>query len=812
MKKNKALRFIKKYLSIAGQFVRRYWLHIISVGLLLIGGFALWATTLQLPPLDSAENIQVAESTKIYDRTGKVVLFDVHTDFRRTIITSDQMSPFIRKAAVAIEDENFYNHNGIEVTSFLRAVIKDVLSLQFSQGGSTITQQVIKNALLTREKSITRKVKEWILALKLEKIMSKEDILTLYLNTIPYGGNIYGIEEASRVYFGKQAKDLTLAEAAYLAALPQAPTYYSPYGNHRDALDTRKNLVLSQMLKNDLINQDEYAAAKAEQVTFAPASNSSIKAPHFVMFVREQLEDMFKDQNIEEGGYKIITTLDYDLQAQAEEIVKRKALSNTTEFKASNAAMVAVEPGTGDILTMVGSRDYFDKDIDGNYNIATALRQPGSSFKPIVYAAAFEKGYQPETVLMDVPTEFNSSCHPGDESSDCYSPENYDHIFRGPVSLRNALAQSINIPAVKLLYLVGMNNAIDLAESMGISTLTDPDRYGLSLVLGGGEVKLLDMTTAYATLANDGAYVPYRAILEIQDKNGKTIYKAPEPEPKQVLASDAARKVSDVLSDNVARTPLYGSNSPLYFPGKTVAAKTGTTNDYRDAWILGYTPYIAVGAWAGNNDNSSMEKKISGLIVAPMWNEYMQKALAGHDNEPFEAPEPLPEDIKPVLRGDWQSGGVHDILYWVNKADPLGPVPANPARDPEFKNWEAGVQGWLNGGGAATITNFPSGTTGTGSGSANWNVSISAPSSQTEYNPDAQIPVVLSFTPGFVPERADVYINNTFVGSFNKSPFVFSFIPSDVKNLKKKNTLKVSVYDQAGNKVDAQSTFNVLDN
>lgn len=792
MKRHAALRTTKKYISIVQQFIHHYLLHIISIGLLLVGGFALWATTLELPPLNSADNIQISESTKIYDKTGKVVLFDVHTDFRRTIVTADEMSPFIRKAAVAIEDENFYSHNGIKISSIIRAMLNSALNLGFTQGGSTITQQVIKNALLTREKSITRKVKEWILALKLEKIMSKEDILTLYLNTIPYGGNIYGIEEASRVYFSKQAKDLTLAEAAYLAALPQAPTYYSPYGSHRKELDSRKNLVLAQMNKNGFITQQEYKDTLSEEVTFAPATNSSIKAPHFVMYVREKLEELFKDQSIEEGGYKVITTLDYDLQATAEEIVKRKALSNTTEFNASNAAMVAIEPNTGSILTMVGSRDYFDKEIDGNFNIATALRQPGSSFKPVVYAAAFEKGYQPETALFDVPTEFSTSCRPTDPTT-CYNPENYDHLFRGPMNLRNALAQSINIPAVKLLYLVGIDNAINLAEKMGITTLNDPRRYGLSLVLGGGEVKLLDMVDAYATFAADGMHYAPRAILEIQDNNGKVIYKAPEPQGTQALSNDSARKISSILSDNTARAPLYGTNSQLHFPGKTVAAKTGTTNDYRDAWIIGYTPYIAVGTWAGNNDNSSMEKKISGLIVAPMWNEFMQKVLANHNNEPFLAPSPLPDDIDPIIAGNWQVAGAHTLL---------------PKNNPQHDLWEEGIQEWLRTSGSDLINTQPASTTD--STTSSWSVTITAPSSHTEYNPAAQIPVVLSINGGITPERADVYLNNTFVGSFNKAPFVFSLTPSDVKNLKKKNTLKVSVYDQTGTRKDTESVLNII--
>jgi membrane peptidoglycan carboxypeptidase len=359
---------------------------------------------------------------------------------------------------------------------------------------------------------------------------------------------------------------------------------------------------------------------------------------------------------------------------------------------------------------------------------------------------------------------------------------------------------------VKLLYLVGINDSIGLAERMGITTLIDPKRYGLSLVLGGGEVKLLDLVSVYGTFAADGQHYPYRSILEIQDKNSKTIYKAPELDVKQVLSENSARLISDILSDDVARSPLYGTHSKLYFPGKTVAAKTGTTNDYRDAWILGYTPYIAVGAWAGNNDNSSMEKKISGLIVAPMWNEFMQKALADHDNEPFEAPNPIDPDLKPILAGNWRAEGAHTILYSIDKNNPLGPTPSNPARDPQYKLWETGVQNWL-GGNSILIGNTS--LDGSGGSTGSWSASITAPSSNNEYNPDAQIPIVVTFSGVVTPERADVYVNNNFVGSFNKSPFVFSFVPSDVKGLKSTNTLKVTVYDQSGVKKDATSSFKV---
>lgn len=796
---------LKKVLHHTYSILKNNLPYVIGSILIIFGAIALWAMTLEIPPLDSADNLQVTESTKIYDRTGKVVLFDLHKNFRRTIVPAEEMSPFLRQAAVAIEDENFYTHNGIQITSIIRAVFANILNLGYSQGGSTITQQVIKNALLTREKTITRKVKEWVLALKLEKIMSKEDILTLYLNTSPYGGSVYGVEEASRVFFSKDAKDLDLAESAYIAALPQAPTYYSPFGSHRKELDARKNLVLKQMLKNGFIDEKQYEESKSKVVVFSTQENSSIKAPHFVMEVREQLAEAFGEDTIEEGGLKVITSLDYELQQKAEEIVKKWAPINEQKYKASNAAILSIDPNTGEIITMVGSRDYFDKKIDGNYNVVTALRQPGSTFKPIVYAAAFNRGYEPETVVFDVPTEFSTSCDTNPES--CYSPENYDGKFRGPMSLRSALAQSINIPAVKMLYLVGMNNAIKLAESLGITTLTDPSRYGLSLVLGGGEVKMTDLVGAYGVFATGGEKTDLVSILKIEDKNGKVL-KENKPELKRILPEETANKINSVLSDNVARTPSYGANSPLNFPGRSVAVKTGTTNDYRDAWILGYTPKVVVGAWVGNNDNSSMEKQVAGFIVAPMWNEFMQEVLKKYPEEAFDPYTPAGPDTKPIIIGDWQKTGEHSILFSVNKDDPLGPVPSNPRRDPQFILWEKGVQEWF--GNSKNTTNLDQSVNSNQNNSNEISGEIISPYKNNSYSKNTQIPVVLSLPKDLIPNKADVFINNKFLGSFNKKPFVFSFVPEDVLNIKKTNNIKVVVYfENSTNKLEIYSKFEV---
>lgn len=697
---------MKKVLTKAIKHRRELLLALGSAVLLVAGLSMIWAASLKIPDVTSLETRRVEQSTKIYDRTGTVLLDDLSDDIARTLVPLSDISPRIQSAAIAIEDADFYSHNGIRVTSIIRAVLSNILKIVglndgYTQGGSTITQQVIKNTLLASGETIldkvVRKIKEWVLATKLEQVLSKEKILELYLNETPWGGRIYGVEEAAGSFFGKHAKDVTLAEAAYLAAIPQAPTYYSPYGNHRDALESRKNLVLTRMLELGLITQSEYEEARMETVVFAPQAVSGIRAPHFVFYVREQLEKEYGRDMLESSGWRVITTLDAELEAKAEEIVKARALENANNFNASNAALVAMDPKTGDILTMVGSRDYFDPEIDGAYNIALAERQPGSAFKPFVYAEAFRKGYTPETILFDAATQFSTACSPHDLSSEapCYSPGNYDLTFRGPISIRNALAQSINVPAVQALYLVGINDAMRLAQSLGITTLRDPARYGLTLVLGGGEVSLLDMTSAYSVFAAEGVKTPPRAILRIEDRNGNVVKEYPSA-PQQVLEAHIANAISDVLSDNAARAPEFGVGSALYFPGRHVAAKTGTTNDYRDAWILGYTPNIVVGSWAGNNDNTPMEKRVAGFIVAPMWHEFLDFALQKYPNTPFPAPPSL-AGPNPYLNGSWlgADGSAHSILYWVDKASPTGPSPANPATDPQFPYWEAAVTRWV---------------------------------------------------------------------------------------------------------------------
>ena len=817
----------------------------------IVGGvFILWISSFKMPDLSSLNERRVSQSTKIYDRTGEFLLYDVHQDVKRTVVPFDAISRNIKNATVAIEDTEFYQHHGIKPTAILRAILANLGALSFSQGGSTITQQVVKNTILTKEKQVSRKLKEWVLALKLESMMDKESILVLYLNESPYGGSIYGIEEAAQTFFGKSAVEVTLAESAYLSALPNAPTYYSPYGNHMDKLEERKNLVLERMKQSGFITDEEYAAARAETVTFKPEQTTGISAPHFVLFVKEYLESKYGPQAISDEGFKVITTLDYHLQQKAEEILKRNAEANEKTFNAANAGLVAIDPKTGDILVMVGSRDYFSKltvpynctpgvscKFDPNFNVTLAKRQPGSAFKPFVYATALSKGYTPDTMVFDVKTEFSTFCnsdgtptHPQDADK-CYQPSNYDNVYRGPISMRNALAQSINIPAIKFLYLAGLKDSLQVAEDMGISTLDDPSRYGLTLVLGGGEVSLLDITSAYGVFANSGVRNRYHAVNTVYDHSGQLLeeYSA---SPFQAVERNVALQISDILSDNKARAPAFGDSSYLYFPGREVAVKTGTTNDYRDAWIIGYTPSFVAGAWAGNNDNSPMEKKVAGFIVAPMWHEFMKDALASTSpSERFERPEERDvSTLKPVLRGFWQGNrsyildkvsgklateytpletkeervvtDVHSILHWVDRNNPLGPPPLNPGYDPQYPYWEYGVAKWVAEHGIVnetdsvipvqqddvhTQTNLP-------------RVMVTGIDPSSIYPADSTLTLFVTGQGRYPLTRVDFFLNDQFIGSSSRQPFTLSFVPNSLGNINELNSLKVVGYDSVFNK------------
>lgn len=691
-------------------YLRRNWrsagVWVFGVCFFVGGGLLLWAATLELPDLGSLEARRVEQSTKIYDRTGTVLLYDLHKDMQRTAVPLEEISANLQQAIVAIEDPDFYTHAGIKPTAIIRAVWTNFVQgeLLSGQGGSTITQQVIKLTILTSDKSPVRKFKEWVLALKMERMLTKDQILELYLNQAPFGGQLYGVEEASMTYFGKHASDLSILESAYLAAMLPSPTRLNPYradeSGRNPQLEARKNLVLEKMQEHGVITPEERDELKLAQAPFNPRRTNSIIAPHFVFYVQQYLEEKYGTEALERGGWRVTTTLDADLQVKAEEIVKRNALENTEDFNASNMAMVATDPKNGQILVMVGSRDYFDQEIPGAYNVATMApgRQPGSAFKPFAYAQAFAEGFTPETIVFDLPTQFSTACEPHENYNNeapCYAPQNYDNAFRGPMSLRYALAGSINIPAVKTLYLAGLQDTLRLAKSMGITTLGNANQYGLTLVLGGGEVTPLEITNAYGAFANNGLHFDSQSILKIEDAQGNMVEDNTQVPGIQVLPASVAQQMSDVLSDQAARASL-GQGGLFAFPGHEVAIKTGTTNNYRDAWTIGFTPNIVVGAWAGNNDNTPMERRVSGFIIGPAWAEFMQYALTKFQPTPFARAEVTPP-TKPILSGTWQIPGedglIHDILYWVDRDNPQGP--GNSIGDSQYRYWEYPVGAWV---------------------------------------------------------------------------------------------------------------------
>jgi len=601
-------------------------------------------------------------STQILDRNGKL-LYEVYSQYKRTPVTLDNIPLTVQQATIAIEDKNFYHHHGLDTIAIIRAAFNTLTGKRL-EGGSTITQQLVKNALLSdSRRTITRKIKEALLSIATEITYNKNQILELYLNHAPYGGAVYGIETASETYFGKQAKDLTLAESALLAGLPQSPTRYSPFGANPELAINRQQDVLRRMVEDKYITQDQANVAKAEKLNFLK-KNISLKAPHFSLMVRDSLVQKYGEDKVNLGGLRVTTTLDLDLQEYIEASLAAE-MKKIAKLKISNGAAVVTKPNTGEIIALIGSKDYFNDEIDGQVNITTSLRQPGSSIKPINYAVGLLESWPASTVYLDLPTCFNVT---GQKQ---YCPKNYDGTFRGPVSMRIALANSLNIPAVKQLALNGIDSFIATASAMGISTWTDPSKYGLSLTLGGGEVTMLDMAKAFGTFANSGVTVPLISVTKIEDYTGKLLeqietdkianvvsvmpenwtdfwanqsqtknQQLPPTEPHVTLPQEVTFIISDILSDNGARSAAFGANSQLVIPGHTVSVKTGTTNDLKDNWTIGYTPdYLAV-TWVGNNDNSSMSYVASGVTGAsPIWNNIMRKLLKNVKDRPLIKPE-----------------------------------------------------------------------------------------------------------------------------------------------------------------------------
>jgi len=590
---------------------------------------------------------QLSESSKIYDRTGEILLYEIYGEEKRTWIPLTQISPDLKNLVILTEDANFYTHFGIDVKGVIRAVLADLKIGQPVYGGSTIPQQLIRSTFLSMDKTAERKIREIILAIELDRRYSKDQILEWYLNQIPFGQNAYGVEAASRTYFNKSASSLSVAEAATLSALIQSPYRLSPYSEEgKKKLLARKDYILERALAKNIFPDEIIEKARSEEIKFAE-NKTEIKAPYFTLWVKQQLEEKYGEDFLMQEGLKIYTTLDWKTQQQAEEAV-RLGIEKNKIFNAHNAALLSVDPKSGQILAMtVGSGDYYSEPypagctpgvdclFDPKFNVVVGTkksvgRQPGSAFKPFVYVTAFEKGFDDKYVIVDEPTNF------GFWGGKEYVPQNFDGLFRGQVTLRQALAQSLNIPAVKtLLNLAGLADSIKTAQNLGISTLNPP--FGPAIVLGGWEVKLLDMTSAYSAFANDGMLFPPSSILKIIDKKGDIIEQS-QKTPKRVLDSQAVRLLNDILSDNAARAPIFGARSNLYFENYQVAVKTGTTDDFKDGWALGYTPSLTVGVWVGNNNNEPMAKKPAIDSAGAIFHSFMDKMLPEMPKENFLKP------------------------------------------------------------------------------------------------------------------------------------------------------------------------------
>ena len=783
-----------------------------------------------LPDPNTLSDRTVIQSTKIYDRTGEHLLYEIHGDENRTLVQLAQsfcnkekteINPegiplFAVQATIAAEDRTFCEHHGFSVKGILRAVWQNLHGNRY--GGSTLTQQLVKQAILSSEKKISRKIKELILSIEIERRYSKDEILQIYFNEIPYGSTNYGIQAASQHYLKKDVKNLTLAEAATLAALPQRPTTFL---NNPDLLLARRNWILDSMAELGFITSDETTQAKLEKITLE-TQVTNISAPHFVFYVKQLLEDTYGQREVEEQGLKVITSLDFEKQIIAETEVRKGVEAKGESYQFNNASLVAIDPKTSQILAMVGSKDFFDDSIDGQVNVALRPRQPGSSFKPIVYTAAFMKGYTPNTVLWDVKTDFPTP-------TGIYSPNNYNLKENGPLTTRKALQGSLNIPAVKILYLVGLDQTLRFAEELGYTTLGDRSRFGLAVVLGGAEVKLLEHVNAYATFANEGIVRAPIAILKVEDAKGNVLEEWKPEEGKRVMKENNARMISNVLSDTEARSYIFGAASQLRLSDRPVAVKTGTTNNFHDAWTVGYTPSLVAGVWVGNNNNTAMSRGADGSVVAaPIWNAFMSQALASQPPESFTAPE-IPVTGKDILDGRLHQETVtidrasqklateytpasyreektfaeyHSILHYIQKDNPLGPPPNNPADDPYYESWEKGIQDWMRREEERTGVKIQQGTAPTEFDDVHIpahfpSVSIESPGQDVSFESrNISIQVNASAPRGI--QRVEFYIDGYYLGQDANAPYTFeTTIPSSVG--RGYHTIKAVAYDDVDN-------------
>ena len=797
-----------------------------SIGIL--GVFAY--VSRDLPDPNALTERLVKQSTKIYDRTGEHLLYEIYSDENRTLVkmqegfckdkpleeTDHAGIPLLAiQATIAAEDRVFCAHHGFTVKGLARAVLFG----GSRGGGSTLTQQLVKNAVLSNEKTLTRKAKELILSIELERRYSKDEILQIYFNEIPYGSTYYGIQAAAQNYFRKTVNGLSLAEVATLAALPKSPTTYL---NNPDLLHARRDWILNEMVEMGFVTAEAASEAKAQE-TPVKVKVTNIQAPHFVFYVKEALEERYGRRTVEEGGLKVLTSLNFNLQTAAEEAVTSGVDTRGKQYQFTNASLVAMDPKTGQVLAMVGSKDYFDDDIDGQVNVSLRPRQPGSSFKPIVYAKAFASSYTPNTILWDVKTDFPTPVG-------IYAPNNYDLKERGPVRAREALQGSLNIPAVEMLYLVGIDPTLNFAESLGYTTFGNRSNFGLAIVLGGGEVKLLEHVNAYATFANAGVHFDPINILKVEDASGHILEEWKAMDGRKVVEPNAAAMISNVLSDNSARSYVFGPTSYLQLGARPVAAKTGTTNDYHDAWTVGYTPSLAAGVWVGNNNYDAMKRGADGsIIAAPIWNQFMKTALKDARIDYFSPPN-IPTTGKPMLDGvmpgtlvtiDRASGKLateftpatyreqrlyaeyHSLLHYVNRADPLGSAPADPARDPHYNAWETAIRNWLmkkeSETGVHVSTEAPPVEYDDLHISANTpTVLITQPFSDIELSTRALDVEVNAVSPLGI-RRVEFYLDGFFLGSDVSEPYsLHTTIPNTVS--RGYHTLKAVAFDDIDNR------------
>jgi membrane peptidoglycan carboxypeptidase len=773
-----------------------------------------------------------AQSTRFFDSSEQHLLYETYGDQKRTLVTLDQMSEFLPKAVIAIEDKDFYKHNGIRIPSMLRAGFSNLFRLKTGRGGaSTITQQFLKNRVFGQQESLIkkvyRKIKEAIMAVEVEKKSNKDTILTAYLNEIWFGATNYGVESAAQTYFGKKSKDLDLAESATVAALIQNPARYL---KNAEVLDGRRDTVLDYMYEQGYISkeQKEQAQSESPQINLA---GGVFEAQHFVMYVRDWMDEKFGQSAVRTGGFKVITTLDYNKQKIAEPIMKELGEKFVKENNAEQTAFVALEPKTGKILALVGSYDFNCKTCKASDydHVTKGSIQPGSSFKPFIFLNAFEKGYTPETVIYDTPTNFSN----GERS---FEPKNALGTFNGLVTFRKALQGSLNIPAVKASYLIGGEKGLrELAERFGY-TLNPDATYGLSFAIGGGEVNMLQHAVAYNTLANNGTYLPPAAVLRVENNRGEILYQW-KPEPKEIVKPEFVATLNSVLTDNASRIYIFGPNNKLVLPGRPVAAKTGTTDKSYDAWTLGYTPSLTAGVWVGKPKNGAGLKGGGETLAGQIWNRFMSTALKDTPVEKFPTPPKIPSDLKPILNGN--SGGIklkinslngkiassstpsdliiektflppHDILFYVKRDDPRGPMPENPADDDQYDNWEAGLQKWIeleqSKGRVYTFEDVPT-EHDTSDLSLSPIVEILSPTSSSITSPTINLSAKAVGPRGV--SRVDFLIDNLTIGSKHEPPFTISY---DAQNLPKGgHRLQIIATDETGNQGYKTLVFNIQD-